>query len=102
MNLTAVRAALALAIQNRSAAQAALVVCRENPASTAEEITAATVARDAFDPEITTLTEREATLVAEEARETELTTLMNRVAPGGGGAVPVARTSGTERAPGGA
>jgi HK97 family phage major capsid protein len=99
MNLTAVRAALALAIQNRQAAQAALVVCRENPASTAEEITAATAARDAFDPEITTLTERESTLVAEEAREAELTTLMNRVAPGSG-AVAQARTSGTERAPG--
>jgi HK97 family phage major capsid protein len=99
MNLKAVRAALALAIQNRAAAQAALVVCRENPASTAEEITAATVARDAFDPEILLLTEREASLTAEKARELELTTLMNRVAPNSG-ATPQARTTGTERAPG--
>lgn len=99
MGLKAIRAAIAAAIQKRNAAQAALVVCRDNESSTAEEITAATAARDAIDSEITTLQARETELVAEETREAELVTLMNRVQPGAG-AVPEARRSGSERAPG--
>jgi hypothetical protein len=99
MGLKAIRAAIAAAIQKRNAAQAALVVCRDNESSTAEEITTATVARDAIDSEITTLQARETELVAEETREAELVTLMNRVQPGAG-AVPEARRSGSERAPG--
>jgi HK97 family phage major capsid protein len=99
MGLAAIRAAIAAAIQKRSAAQAALVACRDNEASTAEEITTATAERDAIDAEITTLQARETELVAEETREAELTALMNRVQPGTG-AVPQARGAGREHGDG--
>lgn len=89
--LESVRAALNVAITARATAQAGLETVRSNDASTAEEITAATAARDAFDTEIDTLTAREATLVADEARSAALEELQNRVQPGAGAQRQMAR-----------
>jgi HK97 family phage major capsid protein len=93
MNLEAVRRAIAAALTQRAAAQAGLDAVRANESSTAEEITAATAARDAHDSEIDHLVETERQLVADEARQTELETLQNRVSPGSG-AQPQARQHG--------
>jgi len=91
MGLEAVRAAISAAITARAAAQAGLDTVRNNAASTAEEITAATAARDAHDSEIDRLTAREAEIVADEKRQTELETLQSRVQPGTGAQRQMAR-----------
>lgn len=100
MGLEQIRAALRTALNNRQAAQAGLEAMRANEASTAEEITAATAARDAFDSQIDSLQEQERTLVAEQARNDSMAQLMAQHNPGTG-AAPQARTAGgTERRPG--
>jgi HK97 family phage major capsid protein len=93
MGIEAVRAAISALLAERATAQTGLDAVRANSASTADEITAATAARDAFDPQIDELLRQETTLLAEQAREDQMSALHNRL-QAGAGAVPQVRQHG--------
>jgi hypothetical protein len=93
--LAQVRANMAALLAQRATATGALDAVRANQSSTPEQITAATQARDAFDPQIDALIARETELSLELERETAMTALMSRVTPAGGGQAGVLPGTGT-------
>jgi len=78
---TQVRESMRSLLAQRAAATASLDAVRANPASTPEQITSATQARDAFDSQIDALIVRETELTAEIDRETAMSALSNRITP---------------------
>jgi len=95
-----IRSQMRTQLEARAGAQAALTEIRGNTSATAEQITAATAARDAIDSEISALEARETELSDEIKREAGATALMNRIAPNAG-AAPVAPVAGTRSVPAG-
>lgn len=82
-------------VQNRAGAQDALTAIRSDENSTADQITHATSARDAFDQQIDALIAREADLTADIDRDTAMQALQSRIAPTATGAAPSGPATGT-------
>lgn len=82
--LVAIRASIATALEVRAGAQAGLESVRANEASTPEQISTATTARDAHDATIDALVLRETDVTTEATREFHMSALQNRVAPNSG------------------